>query len=353
MKKQITFLIVLLLTACSQAPGRPPNAEEQLATIAVKTNTAGQLGTIVAGTLTAQPPTFTPIPAATATEVVGAAVIPTGDAPIVSGLLGCSRPRGLVLFRIDANTTYRNWEGMAISINETRVICSEPPGDSTTLTCELASDVAFPATVTFGMGDGIVGTFTFSKEQCDAAELSPALAVVFTTTTAENVNLRTKPGLLFPVSRVMAQGTRLQLRGMSPGGDWAFVQNNEGVEGWVGMDFVKPFPKAQLPVMKPQGVQEISGSVLDADGVPIQRINFAITQGEKRTDAKTNALGEFHAYLPTSASGIWTVGFISFDAESNALTVECLADTNACGRTNPLSVEVTLPTTGPIIFGWR
>lgn len=335
----ILFFLIFGLAACS--PLAPLSDE-------------AQLGTMVAQTLTAQPATFTPIPAVSATsEVIGAEVIPTGDAQILSGMLGCSPGYGLALFKIAAGNTFRNWEGMRTGVNETQVICSEPPGDSATLICELPKQVTFPATVTFGVGDGIAGTFTFTEEQCSAAEFTPSMGDIFTNTTAQNVNLRANPGLLFPVSRVMAQGTRLQLLGMSAGGDWAFVQNNEGVNGWVDLTFVKGFPKAQLVITEPQGVQEIEGSVVSADGVPMRRINFAITQGSKRTEAKTNALGEFHAYLPTSASGTWTMVFISFDTESNALTPECLLDTNACGRTVPASVDVSLPTNSPILFGWE
>jgi uncharacterized protein YgiM (DUF1202 family) len=350
MKKHSAFLILILLTAC--APQQPPNAEEQLATIAVKTQAAGQLGTIVAQTLTAHPPAPTAAVSATS-EVTGAAVIPTGSAPIITDVIACGPGNSLAYFTIDANTAYRNWEGMLISMNQTRVICSEVPGDTTTLACEMPANTTFPATLTFGLGDGIVGTFTFNEGQCTAAGFAAEMTTVYTNTTAQNVNLRTNPGLLFTVSRVMEQGTRLELRGLSPGGDWAYVQNSEGVSGWVDLNFVQPFPKAQLPVVEPTGVQQISGSVVDANGTPMHGINFSITQGNKRTDAITNALGEFHAYLPTSASGVWTVGYISINAESNAFTPECMLDTDACGSTTPTSVEVTLPTSTSLLFNWE
>ena len=35
----------------------------------------------------------------------------------------------------------------------------------------------------------------------------------YVTTSADNVNLRTQPGTLFPVSRLLANGTRLQVMG--------------------------------------------------------------------------------------------------------------------------------------------
>src|SRR5689334_20612118 len=110
MKKQIALLIVLLLTAC--APQQPPNAEEQLATIAVKTQEAALLGTIVAETLTSQPPKSTPLPIVSATPVLGADVIPTGDAALVSDLLACGPSYGLAYFRIPPEYRRHNWQFM-------------------------------------------------------------------------------------------------------------------------------------------------------------------------------------------------------------------------------------------------
>jgi hypothetical protein len=354
MKKQFAFLIILLLTACTPTPQRPPNAEEQLATIAVKTQVAGQLGTIVAQTLTAQPPTFTPIPSsATTTPVVGAEAVPTGDAPIVSEMLACSPQDGLVYFRIDPNTIFRNWHEMVISINQTQVICSEPPGDPNTLACELPPHVTFPASVTFGIGDGIAGYFPFHADQCVGSEFPPTLSLIFTATNAQNVNLRTNPGLLFTVSRVMAQGTHLQVLSISPGGDWAFVRTDEGINGWVDLNFVRPFPQAQLGIIEPSGVQRISGTVLNGDGVPMNGITFAITQGNKRTEAKTNEDGTFHAYLPPSAAGAWTVGYTGVAMISNAITGDCLQNVDLCGKPSPISVEVTLPNVSTLSFVWN
>ncbi len=53
------------------------------------------------------------------------------------------------------------------------------------------------------------------------------------TRSVQNVNLRTNPGTLFTVSRVMPQNTRLRLLGQAPGGEWLSVMNDEGIAGWV------------------------------------------------------------------------------------------------------------------------
>jgi hypothetical protein len=63
--------------------------------------------------------------------------------------------------------------------------------------------------------------------------IATAEGPVFVRTIVQNVNLRTYPGTLFQVSRVMPQGTRLQVLGLSPGGEWVYVLNDEGINGWV------------------------------------------------------------------------------------------------------------------------
>ena len=179
----------------------------------------------------------------------------------------------------------------------------------------------------------------------------------YITTRAQNVNLRTQPGTLFPVSRVMSQGTRLQVLGFSPGGEWVYILNDEGINGWVDKNFVDEFPVEQFPSVEPGDIQRISGRVVDANGLPIRGIGFAIEQTTAskslRTDSVTDAFGTFYAYLPKNLSGMWTISYISISSTSNAMTPECLADTNACGRPEPISVTVTLPVNTPLNFVWK
>ncbi len=82
-----------------------------------------------------------------------------------------------------------------------------------------------------------------------------AVGTRYVYTQAQNVNLRVNPGRLFKVSRVLAQGTRLQLLGVAPGGGWLNVVNDEGVIGWVGVDFVSGGYDA--PVVNPKDVLDI------------------------------------------------------------------------------------------------
>jgi hypothetical protein len=175
-------------------------------------------------------------------------------------------------------------------------------------------------------------------------------------TAAQNVNLRTQPGTLFPVSRVMAQGTRLQVLGLSPGGEWAYVLNEEGINGWVDISFVDAFPSEQLLTVEPGDVQRITGRVLDANGLPVHGVGFAIVQQTAskslRTDAVTDATGTFYAYLPLTASGVWTVSYVSLDCKSNAMDANCNCLSNVCSP-DPVSIPVSLPVNVPLNYTWK
>jgi hypothetical protein len=173
----------------------------------------------------------------------------------------------------------------------------------------------------------------------------------------QNVNLRTNPGTLFQVSRVMPQGTRLQVLGISPGGEWVYVLNGEGINGWVGIHIVDDFPMGQFPTVEPGDVQRITGRVLDENGQPVSGIGYAIEQQSAsktlRTDAVTDSTGMFYAYLPQSYSGVWTVSFLSVSCTSNIIDADCNCLNSICGTSYPLSVSITLPVSEPITFIWK
>ena len=203
-----------------------------------------------------------------------------------------------------------------------------------------------------------LSTFTVTSIPTDASlpSVTPS-GPVYVRTTAQNVNLRTQPGTLFPVSRVMAQGTRLQVLGLSPGGDWVYILNDEGINGWVGILFVDAFPVEQILTVEPGEVQRITGRVLDTSGLPVSGIGFAIEQKTAskslRTDAITDATGTFYAYLPQSVSGVWTVSHVSIACTSNLMDANCNCLNNVCGSPDPLSIPISLPSSDPITFIWK
>jgi hypothetical protein len=181
-----------------------------------------------------------------------------------------------------------------------------------------------------------------------------AVGTRYVYTQAQNVNLRVNPGRLFKVSRVLAQGTKLQVLGIAPGGLWLNVVNDEGVIGWVGVDFVSGgYDGPPPPVVTPKDVLAVTGTVLDANGNPVSGIGFAVEQGGQRDDASTDATGTFYAFLPTKFAGAWTVSFVSVACTSNTMDANCKCLGGTCGKPQPESVTVTVPMSAPLSFVWK
>jgi hypothetical protein len=195
---------------------------------------------------------------------------------------------------------------------------------------------------------------TFTPIPVLASSTPEAVGTRYIYTQAQNVNLRVNPGRLFKVSRVLAQGTRLQLLGVAPGGEWLNVLNDEGVIGWVGADFVSGgFDAQTLSVVNPKDVYVVTGMVVDASGNPVRGIGFAVVQGSQREDASTDDTGTFYAFLPTKFSGVWNVTFISVACTSAALDDKCRCVGDACGEINPGTTSITIPMSAPLSFVWK
>lgn len=177
---------------------------------------------------------------------------------------------------------------------------------------------------------------------------------VYVYTVVENVNLRTNPGLLFQVSRVMPQNTRLQLKGQSPGGEWLKVVNDEGVEGWVNVNVVKGgFDGSPPPVIVPDNVLLVTGSVVTESGTLVSGIGFNVNQGTRSTVASTDEDGVFRAYLPPTMSGTWTVEYVSISCTSNTMDANCNCINNRCGTADPARAEIQLPQKSALRFVWK
>lgn len=176
-------------------------------------------------------------------------------------------------------------------------------------------------------------------------------------TSAQNVNLRMGPGTMFQVSRVMAQGTPLEVNGRSHGGEWLYVRNNEGILGWVGwyvVDGVRADPPA--PYVEPENVFLVTGLVKTELGIPVSGIGFALTQvgfSSRRSDAVTDEEGRFYAYLPSTLSGTWTVEHVSIACTSNTMDANCNCKSGRCGEADPRMVEISVPFSGELNFVWK
>jgi len=196
---------------------------------------------------------------------------------------------------------------------------------------------------------------TFTPIPIPASSTPEGVGAQYVTTQAQNVNLRVNPGRLFKVSRVMAQGTRLQLTGIAPGGQWLNVINDEGVVGWVGVDFVSGFEAAPLPVVNPKDVLVVTGTVVDVSGNPVSGIGFAVVQASQREDTTTDETGAFYAFLPTKFPGAWVVSFISVACTSDAPDdkCRCVGDADVCGTLYPETASITVPMSTPLSFVWK
>jgi hypothetical protein len=180
------------------------------------------------------------------------------------------------------------------------------------------------------------------------------MGVRYVYTQAQNVNLRVNPGRLFKVSRVLAQGTKLQVLGVAPGGEWLNVVNDEGVIGWVGVDFVSGgFDGPPPPTVNPKDVLVVTGTLLDPNGNPINGIGFEVQQGGQLDNATTDETGMFYAFLPTKFPGTWTVSFVSVACVSNTMDSNCDCLDGVCGKPYPESVTVTVPMSAPLSFVWK
>jgi len=176
-------------------------------------------------------------------------------------------------------------------------------------------------------------------------------------TVVQNVNLRTGPGTLFTVSRVMPQGTRLMVLGLAPGGEWISVLNEEGIRGWVGVWVVNEFPLQGFETVEPVDVQRVTGHVLDANGSPVSGIGFSFVKvgasDSPPAAALTDATGTFYAFLPKNAPGSWNVSHSSVACTSNTMDANCNCLNGICGAAYPQSVTVNLPLTAPLSFTWK
>jgi len=177
---------------------------------------------------------------------------------------------------------------------------------------------------------------------------------------ADNVNVRTNPGYLFPAIRLLAKGSNLTILGKAPGGEWLSARMPDGKQGWVFAQLIQSDADLQaVPVIEPKDVQLIKGRVLDSAGTPIQGVGFTVVQGSADHPATntvlTDASGEFYSFIPPSARGQWTVTYNAIACKSNVW-----AD-NSCstyknpyrGTVEPQSVSVSLPATDALEFIWK
>ena len=184
---------------------------------------------------------------------------------------------------------------------------------------------------------------------------SPGALYVYVS--ADNVNLRRRPGTVFPVVRLLAKGSRLQLLGHAPGNEWLYVMTDSGINGWILSWLVKGgHDGGPTPLVEPDDVVVVRGRVVDRAGVPISGVGFAVTQGmgpdAPRTDANTDESGQFYAFLPANATGAWLVSYVAIACTSNTMDSNCNC-IGRCGAADPQSVVITVRPEAMLNFVWK
>ena len=173
-------------------------------------------------------------------------------------------------------------------------------------------------------------------------------------TTANFVNVRTSPGLLFSVSMNVPKDTVFTVMGRAPGGQWIFVLTPAGTKGWVFAKLLKGDQSlSSAPVIPPDQVQMITGRVTDGKGSSISGINFTVIQGTVRNEVMTDADGAFYVYLPSAASGEWAVSYTGIDCSSSLMDTKCNCKADICGAVSPPNVNIQVPSSKPIDFIWK
>jgi len=172
-----------------------------------------------------------------------------------------------------------------------------------------------------------------------------------------NLNLRANPGYLFTVLQMLEKDTPFQVLAKAPGGEWIYVELADGKTGWVFAQLIATDQDLQqAPIREPEDVQLITGTVKNANGQPINGIQFMI-QGAgasaPRTDALTDANGVFYAFLPAASAGKWYVSFTAVSCTSVTMDKDCNCLNGVCGTIDPVMKNVTLPQTEPLEFLWQ
>ena len=204
-------------------------------------------------------------------------------------------------------------------------------------------------------------TVTRSATATETVVASPTPFVPFNASVwADNVNVRTNPGYLFPALNLIAKGTTLTILGKSPGGEWMHVQMPNGRSGWVFAQLIQSDVDLQaVPIIEPQDVQLIRGRVTDSMGTPIQGVGFTILQGSgdrpPTNTVLTDANGEFYSFMPLTARDQWTVTYNAIACKSNVWTDDSCSYYKAPykGLVDPPSATVTLPQTGVLELTWK
>ncbi len=185
-----------------------------------------------------------------------------------------------------------------------------------------------------------------------ATPYDPLLATV----NVDSLIVRTGPSKVFPVLHTYKENTMLVILGQAPGsGEWVLVQTPDHLAAWAMVEYIRIQGNLNsVPFVEPTDAYKIIGKILDENGDPVSGIGLAIYQGsgtsKQRADFSSDENGVFIGYLPYTATGSWTVGFVSIHCQaSNIVDKDC----NSSGSVHPETRTLTLPQINPLSFTWK
>jgi hypothetical protein len=173
----------------------------------------------------------------------------------------------------------------------------------------------------------------------------------------DHANIRTNPGKLFEVIASASQGGLMQVLGKAPGGEWFFIRQENGVQGWIFGQLLETDQDLQaVPVFMPANVMVLEGRIMKENGQPVSGIQFAFVQEQNgqmlRNDGNSDENGIFFVFMPVEISGTWTVSYTAISCSSNTMDAACNCLEGVCGTVAPSVQTITLPQVEPVLFSW-
>jgi hypothetical protein len=159
-------------------------------------------------------------------------------------------------------------------------------------------------------------------------DLPPALTTTGVTTSG--VNLRAGPSTVHNILARIEEGSRVNVLGKAPGGEWLRVFADGGRQGWMAaFTLTLDRPVSEL-MTYPTGGLVIFGRVSLPDGSPAAGVSLALYQGDgsgnsRRTDAVSGLDGRFYLYLPQDFGGGWTVEIVGLPCKPGGAPESCVA----------------------------
>ena len=177
------------------------------------------------------------------------------------------------------------------------------------------------------------------------------------------MNLRGGPGTLFDVIATFSEGTIVYATGMTPAGDWMYVnapvENGITWTGWLAANYLDTSQiENSLPIYTWNEDLTLSGRVTDEATNPISGIRIAATAtiggSEIRAEAVSALDGTFNIYIPESLAGTYLVEIVAINCTSNIADVQ---PEGGCSTNDHFAVNwqetTTVPKPSPIIFSYE